>query len=83
MTIQGLAAGAPQGGWNLADALTSFEERLSARRAARRRYRTVRAELLGYSPQQLAELGISEADIGFVAESASRLRTKLKSCDQR
>ena len=72
MTIQSFAVGTPQSGWSLADAVTSLRERFSAHWAARRRYRTVRAELLGYSPQQLAELGISEADIDFVAEDASR-----------
>ena len=72
MTIQSFAAGASQSGWSLADAVTPLRERFSARRAARRRYRAVRAELLGYSPEQLAELGISEADIDFVAEDASR-----------
>ena len=72
MTIQSFAAGTSQSGWSLADAVTSLRERFSAHSAARRRYRTVRAELLGYSPQQLAELGISEADIDFVTEDGWR-----------
>ena len=72
MTIQSFAAGTSERRWSRADAATSLRERFSAHSAARRRYRTVRAELLGYSPLQLAELGISEADIDFVAEDASR-----------
>ena len=38
--------------------------------SARRRAHTVRAELRDYSPQQLAELGIREADIDWIAEEA-------------
>jgi uncharacterized protein YjiS (DUF1127 family) len=71
MTIQSITAGAPNVGFNLADAVTSFLEHCTVRLAARRRYRQVRSELLGYSPQQLAELGIREADIDFVADDAS------------
>jgi uncharacterized protein YjiS (DUF1127 family) len=49
-----------------------MRDRFSAHWTAWRRYRTVRAELLDYSPQQLAELGISDADVEFVAEDAAR-----------
>ena len=38
--------------------------------AARRHYRTVRNELLEYSPQELAELGIRDEEIDFVAHAA-------------
>ena len=71
MTIQSVTDGRAHAGFNLADAVTSILERCSARLAARRRRRTVRAELREYSEQQLAELGIREADIDFVAEHAS------------
>ena len=82
MTIQSFAAGTSEGGWSLVDAVTSLRERFSAHREARRRYRTVRAELLDYSPQQLVELGISEADIDFVAEDASRRGPNSKCSDR-
>ena len=72
MTIQSFAADTGHNSWSLTEAVTSMRERFSARWTARRRYRTVRAELLEYSPQQLPELGVSEADVDFVAEDASR-----------
>jgi uncharacterized protein YjiS (DUF1127 family) len=72
MTIQSITDGAPHVGFSLADAVTSILERCSVRLAAWRRYRKVRAELLEYSEPQLAELGIRDADIDFVAEDASR-----------
>jgi uncharacterized protein YjiS (DUF1127 family) len=71
MTIQSFATDTLQNGWSFAEAVRSMRERFSANWTARRRYRTVRAELLDYSPRQLAELGISEADVDFVAEDAS------------
>jgi uncharacterized protein YjiS (DUF1127 family) len=71
MTIQSVTDRAPPVGFNLADAVTLILERCSARLAARRLRRKVRAELLAYSEKQLAELGIREADIDFVAEDAS------------
>jgi uncharacterized protein YjiS (DUF1127 family) len=70
-TIDGLAAGSLQKAQTVTDAVRSIRRRFAARLAARRRYRTVRAELLQYSAQQLAELGISAADIDFVAGSDS------------
>jgi len=71
MTIQSITDGGAHAGFNLADAVTSILERCSARLTARRRYQRIRAELLEYSEQQLAELGIREADIDFVADDAS------------
>jgi uncharacterized protein YjiS (DUF1127 family) len=71
MTIQSFAADTLHNGWSFAEAVRSIRERFSGNWAAWRRYRTVRAELLDYSPQQLVELGISEADVDFVAEDAS------------
>jgi len=71
MTIQGVSDGRAHAGFNLADAVGSILDRCAALLAARRRRRTVRAELLEYSEQQLAELGIRGADIDFVAEDAS------------
>jgi uncharacterized protein YjiS (DUF1127 family) len=41
-------------------------------RAFWRRYQALRHELFDYSTQQLVELGISEADLDFVTENASR-----------
>jgi uncharacterized protein YjiS (DUF1127 family) len=72
MSIQSFTADTPNNGWNLAEAAGSIIERVSTRWAAWRRYRTVRAELLDYSPQQIAELGISKADIDFIAEGEYR-----------
>jgi uncharacterized protein YjiS (DUF1127 family) len=71
MTIQSFTADRSRG-FAIGEAVRSIMEGLSARVAARRRYRRVRAELLNYSPRQLGELGISEADVEFVAEDASR-----------
>jgi len=71
MTIHSFTADTSRG-FAIGEAVRSIMEGLSARVAARRRYRRVRAELLNYSPQQLGELGISEADIEFVAEDTSR-----------
>lgn len=67
MTIQSFILDTPQGAWSVAEALRSARERFSAKWTARRRFRTVRDELLDYSPQQLAELGIRRADVDFVA----------------
>jgi uncharacterized protein YjiS (DUF1127 family) len=72
MTIQSFTADTLHGGWSVAEAVASIMEHFSARRDARRRCRRVRAELLDYSPHQLAELGISEADVDFIAEDAWR-----------
>jgi uncharacterized protein YjiS (DUF1127 family) len=48
--------------------------------AAYRQYRVVRAELLQYNPQELNELGISDADIDNVARTAARdVQAKLTS----
>jgi uncharacterized protein YjiS (DUF1127 family) len=58
-------------GVNLADRVMSLIEAISSHLAARRRYRTVRTELEDYSPEQLAELGITDADIDIVAEDAA------------
>ena len=71
MTIHSFTADTLHSGWTFGDAVRSIREGFSARLAAWRRYRTVRAELLDYSPQQLVELGISEADVDFIAENAS------------
>jgi uncharacterized protein YjiS (DUF1127 family) len=71
MTVQSFTAESSRG-FGIGEAVKSIMDGLSARIAARRRYRRVRAELLDYSPQQLAELGISQADVDFVAEDASR-----------
>ncbi len=72
MSIQSFTADTLNNRWNLAEAAGSIFDRYVARWAAWRRYRTVRAELLDYSPRQLAELGISEADIDFIAEGPHR-----------
>jgi hypothetical protein len=72
MTIQSFTADALHSRFNLAEPVTSIIEAFLARLAARRRYRTVRAELEDYAPEQLLELGISEADIDLVAEDAAR-----------
>ena len=72
MTIHSFTAGTLHSGFNLAEPVMSFVDAFSARLAARRRYRTVRAELEDYAPEQLAELGISDADIDLVAEEAAR-----------
>ena len=72
MTIHSFTADSLPSGWPFADALRSILDSFSARRTARQRYRALRAELLDYSPQQLAELGISEADVDFIAEDGSR-----------
>ena len=71
MTIHSFTADTLHSGWTIGDAVRSFFEDFSARLAAKRRYRAVRAELLDYSPQQLVELGISEADVDFIAEDAA------------
>ncbi|SDB20403.1 DUF1127 domain-containing protein [Bauldia litoralis] len=72
MSIQSFTADTLNNGWNLAEVAGSIMERLSTRWAVRMRRRTVRNKLLDYSPQQLAELGISEDDIDFVAEDFYR-----------
>ncbi len=72
MSIQSFSADTLNSGWSLAEGTGSIIERVSTRWAAWRRYRTVRAELLDYSPQQLAELGISDADIDFIAADPYR-----------
>ncbi|MCP4383132.1 MAG: hypothetical protein GY798_17200 [Hyphomicrobiales bacterium] len=46
--------------------------RLSKRVAVFRQYRTARTELLQYNPQELCELGISDADIDNVARASAR-----------
>ena len=72
MSIQSFTADTLHGRFNFAEPVMSIIEAFSARIAARRRYRTVRAELEEYAPEQLAELGISDADIDLVAEDAAR-----------
>jgi hypothetical protein len=71
MTIHSFTADTLHSGWTIGDAVRSILERFSARLDARRRYRAVRDELLDYSPQQLVELGISGADVDFIAEDAA------------
>lgn len=71
MTIQSFAADTLHNGFSLAEPVMSIIETISSRLAARRRFRTVRAELEGYAPHQLGELGISDADIDFVSEDAA------------
>lgn len=72
MSIQSFTADALNTRWSFAELAGSIMERFSTRRAVRMRRRTVRNELLDYSPQQLAELRISEDDIDFVAEDFYR-----------
>lgn len=72
MTIQSFTLDTPPGIWSIAEALRSTRDRFSVKWTARRRFRAVRDELLDYSPQQLAELGIRGADVDFVAEDAAR-----------
>ena len=72
MSIQSFTADTQNDGWNLAEVAGSIMERLSTRWAVLIRRRTVRNELLDYSAQQLAELGITEADIDFIAEDTYR-----------
>ena len=73
MTIHSFTADTPHGtGVNPVDLVMSIIETISRRLAARRRVRTVRAEIEDYAPDQLAELGIRDADIDFVAEDAAR-----------
>lgn len=72
MTIQGLTADTLHNASSLAEPVMSIIETISSRLAVRRRYRTVRAELEDYAPEQLAELGIRDADIDLVAEDAAR-----------
>jgi uncharacterized protein YjiS (DUF1127 family) len=72
MSIQSFAADALHGRFNIAEPVISIIEALSAHLAARRRFRAVRTELEDYTPEQLAELGISDADIDLVAEDAAR-----------
>lgn len=52
----------------IADAVARLGHSLAVRRQAR----TVRNELLEYAPHELAELGISQADVDVVAEDAVR-----------
>ena len=72
MTIHSFTADTLHTGSNLAETAMSFVDAIYARLAARRRYQTAKAELLDYSTEQLAELGISDADIELVAEDAAR-----------
>jgi hypothetical protein len=71
MTIHSFTAETLHRGFNVAEPVLSILEAISARLAGRRRYRIVRAELEDYAPDQLAERGISGADIAFVAEDAA------------
>lgn len=71
MTTQSFAADRLHNGFSPTEPLMAIIETISRRLAARRRFRTVRAELEGYAPDQLAELGIRDADIEFVAEDAA------------
>jgi len=72
MTFQSFTAGRLQRHLTLAEHVIALIDAVSARLAAHRRYRRVRAELLDYSPEQLAELAIRDADIEFVARAAAR-----------
>jgi hypothetical protein len=72
MTIPSFTAETLHNGFSLVEPVMSIVETISSRLAARRRYRVVRAELEGYAPDQLAELGIRDADIELVAEDAAR-----------
>ena len=72
MAINSLAADSLRSRRTISDAVTAICERVSGRVASRRRYHNVRAELLQYSAQELVELGISAADVDFIAEEASR-----------
>jgi uncharacterized protein YjiS (DUF1127 family) len=72
MTINSLAADSLHSGRTISDAVRGVYEGLSAHFAARRRYHKMRAELLQYSASELTELGISAADVDFLAERASR-----------
>lgn len=73
MTIHSFTAGTlHDSGFKLANSVMSIVDTVSSRLTARRRYRTVRAELEDYAPEQLGELGIRDADIERVAEAAAR-----------
>lgn len=69
MTAQSFTAGPAIRG---SDVIGTLVDSVRARLAARRRYLALKAELLDYSPGQLVELGISEADIERVAGDAAR-----------
>ena len=71
MTFHSFTAADLHGGRTIGEELRLIFKGFSARLTASRRYRTVRAELLDYSPQQLAELGIRKADVNFIAEDAA------------
>ena len=72
MTINSLAADSWHSGRTIGDLVRATHERFSARLVAWRRYRKMRAELLQYSASELTELGISAADVDFIAEDALR-----------
>jgi uncharacterized protein YjiS (DUF1127 family) len=72
MTFQSIPAGRLPQHLSLAEHVIALIDALSACLAAHRRYRKLRAELLDYSPEQLAELAIRDADIEFVARAAAR-----------
>jgi len=72
MTMNSLAGDSLHSGRTISDAVRATHERFSARLVAWRRYRKMRAELLQYSASELTELGISAADVDFIAEDASR-----------
>jgi hypothetical protein len=72
MTLQSFTAGPSDKGFDVVEQVLSFVDAARARLAARRRYLAVKAELLDYAPAQLAELGISDADIERVAEDAAQ-----------
>jgi uncharacterized protein YjiS (DUF1127 family) len=62
-------------GWNLGFAtgrVDALRTELKARYARWRLSRTTRDELNQYSAAEIAELGISEADIDFIAADAGR-----------
>lgn len=74
MTVHTFAADANRG-WSLHLAIArvgAMLHDLSEQYRRRRRYREIEAELLDYSPEQLAELEISEADIDRVARYGSQ-----------
>ena len=63
------------GGWNLGFVINHVQSvRKTLREWSRRRgaFRTIEAELQQYSSNEIAELGISHADIHFIAEDGTR-----------
>ena len=62
-------------GWNLGfvvNHVQSVMKTLRERSRRRRAFRTIEAELQQFSSNEIAELGISRADIHFIAEDGTR-----------